>query len=394
MKYTRRRQRMRGGHVHDRLQEHEIPRLKAIHNAKDIESLKKKVHQQHVNSPNCWQDSASAIFFQSDQLSEHMWERVLLPTMRELIEHKEGDIRELYSHDFIVRIATKLQADFELASPPEIFTYIVCRYIRKLFQLYEDKYVPGGLPAPVAAPPAPPPPPPALRMAASRNMIAANALQQRLRPGRRGGLISDITGADKIITKLMHTGVIMSATAYKSYIPLGTAPALSTVYGYYFSVFWPGQLLGHVVSLFKTNGRWYLYDNSNTDLIYEFNDAQSNDITNIGINSIKLRMSLQNLKLSYDITLINTHTSRYAFGKTPLNLLPPPDQFRFAPVVIESLAVSDDYSIMFSTAPAPPVVAPAPPVVAPAPPGAAMNLNGGRRRRKITRKRSIRKRRV
>ncbi len=390
MKHTR-RLRMKGGHVASKLQIHEIPRLKAIHDAKDIESIKRKVHQQHINSPNCWQDSASAIFFQSDPLSEPMWERVLVPTMRELITHRDGNINDLYKYDFIEHISAKLQENFRLATPPTIFTYIVCRYIRKLFQLYENKYVPGGLPALVAEEiaAAPAPPPPALRMAASANIAAANVLQRNIRPGRVAGFITDITGADKIITELMHTGVIMSITVYKSYIPYGIAPALSTVYGYYFSVVWPGQDIGHVVSLFKINGKWYLYDNSNTELIYEFNDAQSTDITNIGIISIKLRMSLQNLELSYDITLLNGNVSRYRFGKLPLDLLPPPDQFWFAPAVIESLAVSNDYSIMFSTAPAPPPVPPPvpPPAYRGPPAGVSMNLRGGRKR--ITRKKRV-----
>ncbi len=405
-------------HLQNLLQEYEIPRLKTIHYARDLASLKKKVHQQHQY--NCWQDSASAIFFQSDHLSTSMWDSIINPILTILIDQYDGDITKLYSDSFIFHVATNLQAEFHLSSPPYMFVYIVCRYIQKLFQIYEEDYgiehsqvcmrVPDqvveefalGSDTAVAQQPHPT----ALQMASSVNVTAEHALQSRLRqPGSVGGRIREIIGADQIIPQLNPTSSILTSFSYNILAKSGRAPSPSTAYGYYFSVVWPDGTSGHVISLFKKGDLWYLYDNSNSELVYEFSLDNSNAITNYGIQTIFLSRNDYSLDLSYTIILGNGLQDTLTFGTQPLHLLP---GFVRQHTITTSLKVSDYDTVMFSTAiillPTTPTFAmgrppktkrkprskPKPAYRGP-PAGVPMNLDGGRRQRTISRKRTIRR---
>ena len=293
--------------------EDEIPILFDIHSNRSLEFLQKKAPQQHVD--NCWQDSAMMIFFQSDPTYIPMWEHILLIILNELISKKGGNVRALYYRQFRNSVSNIFKGRFKLYAPPHIFTYLACRYIRKLFQIYElslgidddSTTTCGECGTCSGAPAAAPPPSSGFRQVSSANIPRANAVKNSFYESGLlqgpGGRLADIHDSWKILSNIVPNVNEINYTEYETnkryiwaedeitdvydvIIEYGEDQVYilnpKDIYAYYILVTNNESQIGHIISLVKVNGVWGLYDNENYELVYSFS-PEENTIVNENI---------------------------------------------------------------------------------------------------------------
>jgi hypothetical protein len=295
-------------HVAGQLTVNDIPLILDIHRGRTLVQLRRKVPQQHKH--NCWADSSMALFFQSDPLNENTIE-LLTICFNYYINRHRGRINDrFYDLDKIRGLAREIQDGYPgtFGARPVILTYNIMRYMRKLFQIYEQTIGIGGAAyedrAPAECPeelggPVPP--------IASAQRAAANAVQEALRPGRRGGNFTDMNDITALAGRL---------------VPGLTAALLNPrinprrITGYYIATKRIGQHNGHAISLFKINTLWYLYNNDNNLLIHGYNQEQSNALTNNLISgmTIRYRATSSGENDLYEILLSDRTIVRLSFG--------------------------------------------------------------------------------
>jgi hypothetical protein len=293
----------------------EIIYILNIHRNRSFDILHRKVPQQHEH--NCWADAATAIFFQSDVYNELMSD--VLNNILVDITNNGGRINtSLYNDANIHRLANLINITYnlQLAQPPIILTYNIIRYIRKLFQLYEILVTLAEEPEDVDMDMCPIireqvdviQARPAARVA-SMNRQAANVVQVRMRRGAWGGLFTDLVGFPELLTSLNPRFRFLSMDNIEGVDEINRA----SIFGYYIMAS-PGAR-GHMVSLFKANGSWILFDNENIEGIYIFNNEHTRLLTENLITNVRMKYKALGMGPNeYDITLSNGQMLPIRFG--------------------------------------------------------------------------------